>query len=338
MIFFTLFLLSFIFSILGFPAFIKFLNKYSGLQPIYELAPLAHQQKIGIPTLGGAVILAASFLSLIFFNDLLEESYLVIIFAMGSYALIGLLDDTAKIKRKKNQALTVKNKLLLQIIFASLTVYLIAYKFNSLIELAGIESLKGRILEEVTLYNSVKINLGSFYYIFAVFLIVASANAVNLTDGLDGLAALPLLLILGSFFCIALNQLSGVNNEIALIIAAVSGALLGFLWFNAKPAQIFMGDIGSMSLGALIGTLAILLKIEILLPVFALVFVIETLTVILQVIYFRLTKGKRLLKMAPWHHHLELSSWAEEKIVARFFIISIVAAAFGLALYKFGGF
>jgi phospho-N-acetylmuramoyl-pentapeptide-transferase len=258
-----------------------------------------------------------------------------LIIAAISFGLIGLFDDLTKISLKNYAGITAKIKFFLQLFFAVIIYFIVENNFE------------GDIATKVVIpfFKSLTINLGFFYILFILFLIVGSSNAVNLTDGLDGLASFPVFICTFSFIIVAFfvsdtNLAEKVNMfhvmesaEIIPVCSAVCAACLGFLWFNAKPASIMMGDVGSLSLGALVATMAFILKQEILLAFFGMVFVIETMSVIIQVLYFKKTGGKRLFLMSPIHHHFEKKGWEEGKIVVRFWMLSILGAVLGMYLF-----
>ncbi len=284
--------------ILGKP-YIDLLKKYFAGQYIYEKAPENHSQKAGTPTMGGLLIvdcaIVAMILSFVMMQKISLDS-LVAIIVFVLYAVIGFMDDYKKNKKQQNKGLTPRGKMLLQIVVASIPA---AYMLQG-----GETSILGY-------------DFGLWYALIAIFIIVGSSNAVNLTDGLDGLAS---GLSLFSFLaCAVIFAMMG-QIELAVISAAVASACGGFLYYNSNPAQVFMGDTGSLALGGLLGTLAVLGKFELLLIPLAIVFIIETLSVIIQVISFKST-GKRVFKMAPLHHHFELLGWNEVKVVKTFWLV-----------------
>lgn len=331
---FTAILIAFFLTLLLSPTFIE---RFSKLQRIFggyvrKYTPDHHENKKYTPTMGGIVIVTVIILSSLLLMRLDIRYTWVLIFSTVSFALIGLLDDWIKLQDKKG--LSIKVKLLLQIFFATLTAILIFHWI-------GLETkLYFPFFKELTL------DLGWFYIPFAVFVIVGAANAVNLTDGLDGLAIGPSMTTATAFGVIAyavghskISEYLGIPyvpyaGEITVFCFAIIGAGLGFLWFNAFPAQMFMGDVGALGLGAALATVSILTKSEFLLAIAGGVFVFETVTVILQIIYFRLTGGKRLFKRAPFHHHLELSGLPEPKIVVRMWIVSVLLAIVSVAMLK----
>jgi len=298
------FLLGLILCLLSGIPYIEFLKRHKIGQYVKDVAPEAHSEKQGTPTTGGVFIISAIIIASIITLTLAQRinaTALIILITLFFYTLAGFQDDFLKIKGKANDGLSAKEKFLRQV---------------------GIALLPALF---VTLAGATRINIGHlylelfvFYPILAVFLITGFSNAFNLTDGLDGLAA---SVGIPSFFaCVLIANLSG-NAEVAIIAAATVGALLGFLKYNQPKAQVFMGDTGSLALGGLLGTLAVVGKFEFWLLILAGVFVIETLSVILQVASFK-TTGKRIFKMAPIHHHYELLGWNEKQIVIRFAILS----------------
>ena len=331
---FTAVLIAFFITLLLSPTFMervsrlqKFLGGY-----VREYTPEHHENKKYTPTMGGVVIVTVILLSTLLLMRIDVRYTWVLVFATLSFALVGLLDDWLKLRNKKG--LSIKSKLFLQILFALITSYLIFYW-------VGLETrLYFPFFKELTL------DLGRLYIPFATFVIVGAANAVNLTDGLDGLAIGPSMTTATAFGVIAyavghskISSYLGIPyvpyaGEITVFCFAIVGAGLGFLWFNAFPAQMFMGDVGALGLGAALGTVSILTKSEFLLAIAGGGFVFETITVILQIIYFRATKGKRLFKRAPFHHHLELSGLPEPKIVVRMWIVSVLLAIISVAMLK----
>ncbi len=331
---FTAVLIAFFITLILSPAFIERISKIQKLFGGYvrEYTPSQHKNKRYTPTMGGIVIITVIILSTLFLMRPDIKYTWVLIFATLSFALIGLIDDLTKLKNKKG--ISIKTKLILQTFFATITAFLIFEWVN----------LETRLY--FPFFKELTLDLGWLYIPFAVFIIVGTANAVNLTDGLDGLAIGPVMTTATALGVIAyavghsrIAEYLGIPyvpyaGEITVFCFAIVGAGLGFLWFNSYPAQMFMGDVGALGLGAGLGTVALLTKSEFLLAVAGGVFVFETITVILQIIYFRLTKGKRLFKMAPFHHHLELSGMSEPKIVVRMWIVSILLAIISLAMLK----
>lgn len=281
-------------------------------QNIRRDGPQSHLKKTGTPTMGGIMILLAISISYWIFSSKSITSYLVLLLTIG-YGLVGFLDDFIKTVKKRSLGLSAKQKIFCQIILALALVFLS-------MSFLGIDT------EVFIPFINRTLDLGWFYLPFVIIVALGSSNAVNLTDGLDGLAAgITMLVSLG--YTIALIVLG--YFELALFCSVVSGACLAFIWYNSNPAQIFMGDTGSLALGGALAVVAILSKTEFLLFVLGGVYVIETLSVIIQVVSFRLT-GKRVFKMSPIHHHFELSGWAEPKVVIRFYIITIIFVVIGL--------
>lgn len=302
-------------SLLGGVCYIDFLNRKVYKQYIRDEAPESHIKKSGTPTTGGVFIVIAAIVASIvtlFMAQKAHASAFLILMTFIFYTFTGFQDDIKKIKNKENKGLSAKGKLCLQIAVALLPALYVTLNGGTELE-----------------YMGYSINLGWFYPVFAVFLITGTSNAVNLTDGLDGLAALTLI---PAFFACILFSLWGENPALAIIAASVVGALIGFYFFNKHPAKVFMGDTGSLALGGLLGTLAVMGKFEIWMILIGLVFLIETLSVMLQVASFKLT-GKRIFKMSPLHHHFELLGWDENKVVTVFMAFSTFFAVTSIGLY-----
>ena len=305
-------------------------------QPIRKDGPKEHLiRKKGTPTMGGLLILFAFSLSTLLWSKL-DNPYVWTVFIIAtSFGLIGLLDDWLKLKKRSSEGLNGKRKLLLQILLSGFAVYFINIQFDYSLQ----NTLSLPFFKDTTLY------LGFLYIPFGILVIVGSSNAVNLTDGLDGLAIVPVMIASMSLALIAyiignlnfsnylqVSYVPGVG-ELTVLAGALIGSGLGFLWFNAPPAMVFMGDTGSLSLGGFIGATAVATRHEIVLIIIGGLFVLETVSVIIQVISFKLT-GKRVFKMAPLHHHFEQKGWPESTIVIRFWIISVILALIGLATLK----
>jgi phospho-N-acetylmuramoyl-pentapeptide-transferase len=303
-------------------------------QPIREGIALSHKHKEGTPTMGGILILVSVTFSVLLWGDLHHQSLWVALFVMLSFGGVGALDDFLKLRGRNTKGLSARWKYLLQSLLAGLAVgflYLHGYGDQS------------RLV--VPFFAEVMPMLGVWFIPLAYFVIVGSSNAVNLTDGLDGLAIMPAVLV-----SLALGILSYVVGDVSLanahllphaavselmvFCAALVGSGLGFLWYNAYPAEVFMGDIGALGVGAALGVVAVLIHQEILLFLMGGVFVAETISVILQVASFRLT-GKRIFRMAPLHHHFELKGWPEPQIIVRFWVITFVLVLVGLISLKF---
>jgi len=328
------FFIAFILTLFLIPKFIKWAKKKNANQPIYGLAPKSHQKKLNTPTMGGIVFLfstiTASLISARLDNIFVIGGLLSIVL----FGLIGIKDDISKISGSDNQAgLSRKAKFLLQI-FSALIVSLIIFFYSGLSSELFVPFLKHPILD-----------IEIFAIVFWILVMVSASNAVNLTDGLDGLATVPSifsLLTLSVFVYIGghallsnylfLPKVSG-SGEVVIIAAAFIGALVAFLWYNCYPAEIFMGDSGSLSIGAFIAYMAIISKNELLLVFIGLVFVLETASVILQVGSYK-TRKKRIFHMAPIHHHFEIKGWAENKIIVRFWIIALMSNLFALMEIK----
>ncbi len=316
--------------------FINFFSAKQITNPIREDGPDEHIiKKIGTPTMGGVLILLGLFSSILLWGNLSSPYIWVLIFIVTSFGLLGAYDDYKKIKFNNSSGVSFKFKIIIQIIIAVLGILILIY-FTDHPDLKNLY---------FPFFKNLLINLGWFFIPFSVFIIVGSSNAVNLTDGLDGLATVPVILVAGCFAFISyvtgnivfseylqIPYIEGVG-EVTVFLGSVIGACLGFLWFNAPPAKIFMGDTGSLALGGSLGAVGIITKHEIVLAITGGLFVLEATSVIVQVLSYKLT-GKRVFKMAPIHHHFEKKGWAESTIVVRFWIISIILAMIGLATLK----
>jgi phospho-N-acetylmuramoyl-pentapeptide-transferase len=306
-------------------------------QYIREEGPKSHQQKAGTPTMGGILINVAIVIPTILWADIFNPYIWIVLFVTFANAAIGFIDDYRKLAKKQNLGLTAKEKFIAQIVVAFLAGLAIAY----------LPSIHNNYSTTLTLpfIKNFRPDLGWAYIPFIVVIIVGASNAVNLTDGLDGLAIGSTLIAAvtytvltyaaGHFRIADYLRIAWVpqTGELAVFCGAMVGASLGFLWFNAHPAEIFMGDVGSLALGGAIGCLAVMIKQEILLVLVGGLFVVEALSVIIQVISFK-TTGRRVFKMSPLHHHFELSGWRETKVVVRFWIIAIIFALLSLATLK----
>jgi phospho-N-acetylmuramoyl-pentapeptide-transferase len=306
-------------------------------QFIREEGPKSHQVKAGTPTMGGILINVAIIIPTILWADIFNPYIWIILFITTSYAAIGFVDDYRKLAKKRNLGLTPKEKFGFQFAVALLAALAIAY----------LPTLKNNYSTAITFpfLKDVVLNLGLLYIPFVMVVLVGASNAVNLTDGLDGLAIGSTLIAAGTYTVLTYAtghariadylRIAWVpqTGELAVFCGAMVGASLGFLWFNAHPAEIFMGDVGSLALGGAIGCLAVMIKQEILLVLVGGLFVLEAMSVILQVASFKLT-GRRIFKMSPLHHHFELSGWKETKVVVRFWIIAIMFAMISLATLK----
>ena len=325
---------AFIIVLLLGPLFIRTMRRFQIGQVVRDDGPETHLAKQGVPTMGGLLILTAISVGTIFWARLDNSLVWLSLFVTLFYGCIGSIDDIKKIKKKSSAGLSAKGKLILQIAGASVVGLFIYIHpgFDGHLSLPFLKNFRP--------------DLGIFYVIFAIIVIVGASNAVNLTDGLDGLAAGPTIVtttvylifsyLAGNIVLSDYLQIPYVagSGELAIFCGTVFGACLGFLWFNAFPAQMFMGDVGSLALGGAIGGVAIIIKQEFLLAIVGGVFVMEALSVILQVGYFKWTKGKRIFLMAPFHHHFEKKGWHESKVVVRFWIVSIVLGLLALATLK----
>ncbi len=305
-------------------------------QPIREDGPAGHLlTKKGTPTMGGLMILSGAVISTLLWSNLTNGYVWVVLFVTVGFGAIGFYDDYLKVKRMSHAGFGSKQRLLLEALIGGIA----AFAISQLAQGAYGTSLLFPFVKDLA------VNLGYFYILFGGFVVVAAGNSVNLTDGLDGLAIVPVMVAAACFGLIAylvgsqnyadyllLNSVPG-TAELAVVCGALIGAGLGFLWFNAPPAQIFMGDTGSLALGGALGTIAVATKHEIVLAIIGGLFVLETVSVIVQVTSFRLT-GKRVFRMAPIHHHFEHLGWTESQVVIRFWIISFVLALIGLSSLK----
>ena len=325
----------FIVLIIGNP-FIKYFSTKKILNPIRNDGPSDHIiKKIGTPTMGGVIILFGLLISVILWGDLKNIYLIFCIYVALTFGALGAYDDYIKIKFNNSSGISSKLKLLIQIILSIIGISALTY-FSDYSEISNLY---------FPFFKNLIINLGWFFIPFGVFVIVGSSNAVNLTDGLDGLATVPVMLVAACFAFISyvtgnivfsdylqIPYIEG-TGEISIFCGAVIGSCLGFLWFNAPPAKIFMGDTGSLSLGGSLGAIGIITKHEIVLAITGGLFVLEAVSVMVQVISYKMT-GKRVFRMAPIHHHFEKKGWPESTVVIRFWIISIILAMIGLATLK----
>jgi len=316
------------------------INKLSMIQPngqpIRNDGPETHiLYKVGTPTMGGVLIILSVMISSILWSDLQNSFVWTGLFTLLMFGLIGIIDDYKKIKSNSSNGLKAITRIILQLFFALIISLLILTILDDQIDTTI----------AFPFFKNLIINFGYFYLAISLFILVGSANAVNLTDGLDGLAIVPVMIVAMTFAFIAyvsgnivfsdyllINYIPG-TGELSVLCGALIGSALGFLWFNAPPAKVFMGDTGSLALGATIGSIAIMVKHEIVLAIAGGLFVLETMSVVIQVISFKFT-GKRVFMMAPLHHHYEKKGWAESTIVIRFWIITIVLALLSLATLK----
>lgn len=317
------------------PKVIAGLHRLQVGQTVRDDGPQSHLSKSGTPTMGGLLILLSVFVAVLLWADLSNRYVWVTLFVIGGFGLVGFIDDYRKVVRKDPAGLIARWKYFWQsVIAATVAVYLYWT--------AG-QSAETALL--IPFLKDVMPQLGMFYMLLAYFVIVGTSNAVNLTDGLDGLAIMPTVMVAGALGVFA--YVTGNINfsaylqipyipesaELTVVCAAICGAGLGFLWFNTYPAQVFMGDVGSLALGAALGIIAILVRQELVLFIMGGVFVIETLSVMLQVGSYKM-RGKRVFRMAPIHHHYELKGWPEPRVIVRFWILSLILVLIGLATLK----
>ncbi|GFD90041.1 phospho-N-acetylmuramoyl-pentapeptide-transferase [Tenacibaculum sp. KUL152] len=317
------------------PKMIRYLQTMQIGQTVRDDGPQSHLSKSGTPTMGGLLILAAIVVSGLLWADLTNRYVLVTLFVVVAYGIIGFVDDYRKVIRKDSKGLIARWKYFWQ----SVVALGVAFFLYSSATLSAETSLL------VPFFKEVFPQLGAFFIVITYFAIVGTSNAVNLTDGLDGLAIVPTILVAGAFAIFAYvtgnaNFAAYLNiphipltSELVIVCTAMVGAGLGFLWFNTYPAQVFMGDVGSLALGGTLGVLAVLVRQELVLIIMGGVFVMETLSVILQVGSYKL-RGQRIFRMAPIHHHYELKGWPEPRVIVRFWIISIILVLVGLATLK----
>lgn len=326
-------IMAFFLSFFLYPVFIKYFKRE---QPIRTDGPEAHLvTKKGTPTIGGIIIVFTTIIPTLFFGDLRNYYLWGLIGLTFCYGLIGFLDDYLKIKFQNSKGLEARYKFLLQIVFALI--------FSYIIELLREPSVAGHLT--FPFLKNFTINCSFLLIIFTTFVVVGSSNAVNLTDGLDGLVTFPVILVtvclgvisyvVGHFIFAKYLHIMYIRyaGEICIYCGALIGACLGFLWYNAPPAMIFMGDTGALAIGGALGGVSIIIKHEFVLAILGGVFVLEALSVMLQVLYFKLT-GRRIFLMAPIHHHFEKKGWPETKVVVRFWILSFFFALIGLATLK----
>ena len=317
------------------PAMIRKLSYHQIGQPIRDDGPQTHLVKAGTPTMGGALIIVAMIVSTLLWADLSNRYIWVVLGVTLVFGAIGYLDDYKKLVKQDPKGLSARAKYLFQTIGALGAAFFLYYTAELAVETQLI----------IPFFKNVVVDMGIFFIVLTYFVIVGTSNAVNLTDGLDGLAIMPTVLVAGALAIFAyvtghikfaeylqIPYVPGAG-EVAVFCCAMVGAGLGFLWFNAYPAQVFMGDVGALSLGAALGVVAVIVRQELVLFIMGGVFVIETLSVVLQVASFKLT-GKRIFRMAPLHHHFELKGWPEPRIIVRFWIITVILVLFGLATLK----
>lgn len=322
-------------SLLLGPWMIRRLNILQIGQSVRDDGPESHLSKTGTPTMGGTLILAAIFVSSLLWSDLSNDYVWVVLLVTAVFGAVGFVDDYRKVIERNSRGLPARWKMFWQSLGglgAGIFLYMTA---TSPVETTLF----------VPFFKNVALDMGLFYIVFTYFVVVGSSNAVNLTDGLDGLAIMPCVMVASALGVMAylvghvqfaeylqIPYVAG-TGELVVFCGALGGAGLGFLWFNTYPAQVFMGDVGALALGAALGIIAVIVRHEIVLFIMGGVFVMETVSVILQVASFKLT-GKRIFRMAPLHHHYELKGWPEPRVIVRFWIITVMLVLFGLATLK----
>lgn len=318
------------------PGMIERLYRFKFGQPVRDDGPQSHLKKTGTPTMGGVLILVAVTVSTLLWANLDNRFVWFALIVMLAFGAVGFADDYIKIKYKDPKGLPARKKYF--------WLSLAGFGVSTMIYLTAKTPVETMLI--VPFFKDVAIPLGVFFVLWTYLVIVGSSNAVNLTDGLDGLAIMPTVLVASALAVFAyasgnikmaaylgIPYISGVG-EIAIFCTAIAGAGLGFLWFNAYPAQVFMGDVGALALGAALGVVAVLVRQELVLAIMGGVFVAETVSVALQVSYFKYTGGKRIFRMAPLHHHYELKGWPEPKIIVRFWIVTLILVLIGLSSLK----
>ena len=317
------------------PWMIDRLNYHQIGQVVRSDGPQTHLSKAGTPTMGGALILISILASSLMWSDLENVYVWVVMGVTAAFGAIGWVDDYRKVFERNPKGLPARWKYFWQSVFGGVAVVFLYWHASTPAETQFI----------IPFFKNVALNMGLFYVVLGYFVVVGFSNAVNLTDGLDGLAILPSVMVGGALGVIAylaghiefsaylnIPYIAGAG-ELVIFCGALAGAGLGFLWFNTYPAQIFMGDVGALALGAALGIVAVIVRHEIVLVIMGGVFVMETLSVILQVASFKLT-GKRIFRMAPLHHHFELKGWPEPRVIVRFWIITVILVLFGLVTLK----
>jgi phospho-N-acetylmuramoyl-pentapeptide-transferase len=317
------------------PMVIRKLSSLKVGQPIRELGPESHLSKEGTPTMGGALILVAIAISTLLWADLANRYVWVVLLTTLSFGVIGFYDDYKKMVLRDSKGISAGAKYFWQSVFG-LTAAVFLYSMATV-------PVETQLI--VPFFKNVAINMGMGFIVLTYFVVVGSSNAVNLTDGLDGLAILPTVMVAGALAVFAyvtghvkfaeylgIPYIEGVG-EVAIFCGTICGAGLGFLWFNTYPAQVFMGDVGALALGAALGIVAVVVRQELVLLIMGGVFVMETVSVILQVASYKLT-GRRIFRMAPLHHHFELKGWPEPRVIVRFWIVTVILVLIGLATLK----
>ena len=318
------------------PVMIRWLSNLQIGQVVRDDGPQTHLSKKGTPTMGGVLILLAISMSCLLWCDLSQSALLLSLLLMLGFGAIGWVDDYRKVVRKNSQGLPARWKYFWQSVVALAAILFLYFQFTLPVQTQLV----------IPFFKHWLIELGLLFPVFAYFVLVGSSNAVNLTDGLDGLAIMPIVMVAGALGVFAYASSNVIyahylgipyvpnTGELTIFCASIVGAGLGFLWYNTYPAQVFMGDVGSLALGGALGIVAVIIRQELVLLIMGGLFVVETLSVILQVGYFKYSGGKRLFRMAPLHHHFELKGWSEPKVIVRFWIITVIFVLSGLATLK----
>jgi len=318
------------------PLMINWLRRLQIGQMVRDDGPKSHLSKAGTPTMGGVLILLAVSVSCLLWGDLHQASLWLVLLVTIGFGIVGWVDDYRKLVLKNSGGLPARWKYFWQSVIALVAALYLYYHAHSPVDTQL----------TIPFFKDYVIPLGVFFPILAYFVMVGSSNAVNLTDGLDGLAIMPIVMVAGALGIFAYASSNSVyahyltipfvpnTGELTIFCSSIVGAGLGFLWYNSYPAQVFMGDVGSLALGAALGIVAIVVHQELVLLIMGGLFVIETISVILQVGYFKYSGGKRLFRMAPLHHHFELKGWSEPKVIVRFWIITVIFVLCGLAALK----
>jgi phospho-N-acetylmuramoyl-pentapeptide-transferase len=309
-------LIAFLLSIIQGPLVIPMLHKLKFGQNIRAEGPKSHLKKAGTPTMGGIIFMVSTIITMLIIVRYTNDEAMIVLYCFIAFGLIGLIDDLLKITRKKNEGLTSKQKMLLLLVVAGLVGYYASIKIGTDIMIPFLNK---------------NIDLGVWYVPFIIIYFVATTNSVNLTDGLDGLATSVTIVVM-TFFALVSNMMF--HSTIAIFCAALAGALLGFLKFNSYKAQVFMGDMGSLALGGAVAAVGMILKIPLIVIIVGGVYVMEAISVIIQVLVFKAT-GKRVFKMSPIHHHFELVGWHETKIVAIFSIVTVLLCLIGFLAFPY---
>lgn len=317
------------------PVMIRKLKHYQIGQAVRNDGPESHFSKQGTPTMGGALIIVAIAISTLLWADLSNRFVWVALLTLLGFGAIGWVDDYRKVVHKNPKGISARQKMFWQSVFGLTAVGVLYATAHTPAETTVL----------VPFFKNIVFQLGPFYLLLGYLVVVGSSNAVNLTDGLDGLAILPTVMVAGALGIFAYVVGNAIYSEylgfpfikgageLLVVCGAVVGAGLGFLWFNTYPAQVFMGDVGALALGALLGVIAVIVRQEIVLLIMGGVFVLETISVVIQVVSFK-TRGKRVFRMAPLHHHYELKGWPEPRVIVRFWIISLILVLIGLATLK----